>query len=587
MLRKSKHFYSFWQLVAPLRLSTLRQDYFNNSGVDDFLCNEFCTMAETIRGDDSSFIAESAALPDWVKFSDEDTVVSKSRDDDFVPPSISYWIENPEIRDHETDIKSIVNDIVESDVNKISKVLKNQFKSTDEVMDKLNCSDFNISEGLVEQILKRFSCEWIPAFGLFKWAEFRGGMTHSPDLYNLMVDNLGKAKKFHLMWELVEEMNKLEGYVTLDTMTKVMRRLAKAGKYQDAIEAFKKMELFGVDRDITAMNLLMDALVKQGSVEYAEKVLLEFKDQISPTLQTWNVLVHGWCKARQISKAKKTVDVMKNHGFSSDMITYTNFIEAYCREKDFRKVDATLEEMQKNGCHPSIVTYTIIMNALGRAKEINKALEIYEKMKQNGCSPDASFYSCFIFALSKAGRLKDSYDVFEDMSKQGVAPDVLTYNTLITIAAQHLHEERALKLLKTMEESGCKPDLNTYAPLLKMCCRLKRMKVLSFLLNHMFKNDVSIDLGMYSLLVRGLCRNGKHEHACSYFEESVLKGFVPMDCMYKNLAEELEKRGKHKEKERVEELMLQAKQQGYEDFSMPMVKIQGESLHACNQNVFQ
>lgn len=565
MLRKSKHIYSIWQLRTPLRLSTFRQDHFNNSGVNDFSFNGFCTMAETIRGDGSYFISESAALPDWVKFFDEDTVVSKSQDDDFVPPSISYWIKNPEVRDQETDIKGIVNDIVESDVDKISKVLKNQFKSPDEVMEKLNCCDYNISEGLIEQLLTRFSFEWIPAYGLFKWAKFWGGMTHSPDLYNLMVDNLGKTKKFNLMWELVGEMNKLEGYVTLDTMTKVMRRLAKAGKYEDAIEAFRKMELFGVDKDTTAMNILIDALIKHGSVEHAENILLEFKDCIRPTLQTWNMLVHGWCKARQISKAKKTIDVMKTQGFSPDMITYTNFIEAYCREKDFRKVDATLEEMQKNGCRPSVVTYTIIMNALGKAKEINKALEIYEKMKQHGCSPDASFYSCFIIALSKAGRLKDSYDVFKDMSKQGVAPDVLTYNTLITIASQHLHEERALKLLKIMEENRCKPDLNTYAPLLKMCCRQKRMKILSFLLSHMFKNDVSIDLGTYSLLVRGLSRNGKLEYACSYFEESVLKGFVPMDCMYKNLVEELEKRGMLKEKARIEELMLQAKRQGYGD----------------------
>ncbi|KAK6122689.1 hypothetical protein DH2020_043573 [Rehmannia glutinosa] len=477
MLSKSKHFYclSGWQ--ARLCLNSYRQDYCNYiSRVNALLHNAFCTVAEPLKPNDT----ESPELPNWVKLSGKDTGTRKPEDDDFVPPSVSYWIENHKFRHQDVDMKSIVNDIVESDIDKISKILKNNFKSLDSVLKALDGCDVHLSESLVEQVLRRFSNEWIPAFRFFKWAESQNGIKHSPDLYNLMVDNLGKTRKFEIMWELVEEMKMFENYVTLDTMTKIMRRLAKAGKYEDAIDAFEKMELFGVDKDITAMNRLIDALVKQGSVEHAERSYFKFKEHIRPSSQTYNVLVHGWCKTRQIDKAKKTVDEMKANGFRPDSVTYTSFIEAYCREKDFRKVDDTLEEMEKDGFRPGVVTYTIMMNAFAKAKEITKALDIYEQMKKNNCSPDVSFYNVFISALSRAGRLKDSNAVFEDMSKQGVTPNVSTYNTLIYIAANNLQEEKALSLLMKMEENKCKPDIDTYAPLLKMCCRLKRMKVLSF-----------------------------------------------------------------------------------------------------------
>lgn len=562
ILSKSKHFYCLLQRQAPFCLKNIcEKDCANNiNGVSCPLDNAFCTVAEPLKANISPTVDESPELPGWVKFSGKDTAAKKLKDDDFVPPSVSYWIENHKIDVQDIDMKSIVNDIVEADIDKISKILKNQFKSPDLVAKALDGCDIDLSKSLVEQVLRRFSCEWIPAFGFFKWAELHKGITHSPDLYNLMVDNLGKTKKFEIMWELVEEMKKLKGYVTLDTMAKIMRRFAKAGKYEDAIEAFEKLELFGVNKDITAMNMLMDALVKHGSVEHAERVYFEFKEHIPPTSQTYNVLVHGWCKTRQIDRARKTVDEMKKHGFCPDSVTYTSFIEAYCREKDFRKVDATLEDMQKNGFHPSVVAYTIMMTAFSKAKETDKALEVYEQMKQNNCSSDATFYSVFINALSQAGRLKDSDAVFEDMSKQGVAPAVATYNTLIFIAAKNLEEEKALNLLRKMEENQCKPDLNTYAPLLKMCCILKRMKVLSFLLNHMFKNDVSIDLGTYSLLVSRLCRNGKLDRACYFFEEMVLKGFVPRDSTYEILIKELEKKGMHKEKQHVEELMSLTKE---------------------------
>uniref|UniRef100_A0A5B7B8L1 PROP1-like PPR domain-containing protein n=1 Tax=Davidia involucrata TaxID=16924 RepID=A0A5B7B8L1_DAVIN len=552
MLSKSKHF----KVFLDSRSRT------NMNGVHSFLCNSLCNMAESPIVDNSLNTAESPELPGWVKFSEKENPVMENSEDDFVLPAISYWVENHKLQDQKVDLKCVVSDTIDSDVDKISKILRNPFQSLDVVLQALNGCSFNVSETLVEKLLKRFRNNWIAAFGFFKWANLQMGFKHTPDSYNSMVDILGKSRKFDLMWELVEEMDQLGGYITLVTMSKVMRRLARSGRYKDAIEAFGRMERFGMKKEVEAMNVLMDALVKENSVEHAQDVYLEFKNYIPPNSHTFNVLIHGWSKARQLDKARKTLEEMENHGFRPDVISYTCFIEAYSREKDFRKVDAILEEMQQKGCPPNVVTYTIVMHALGKAKQINEALEIYEKMKQNGCIPDSSFYNSLIYILSNSGRLKDAHDVFEDMSNHGVTPDVLTYNTMIATACKHSQEENALKLLQKMEDSHCKPSLDTYHSLLKMCCRMKRIKVLSFLLSHMFKSDVSIDLGTYSLLVHGLCKSGKLEHACSYFEEMVLKGFVPKDSTYKMMIEELEKKGMEKAKKGIEELMLQAKKQG-------------------------
>lgn len=277
---------------------------------------------------------------------------------------------------------------------------------------------------MVNQLLKRFSSDWIPAFGIFKWATTQGGVKLSADSYNLMVDILGKSSKFDLMWKLVEETDQLGGYVTFFTMTKVMRRLARAGRWEDVVQAFQGIDLFGVIKDVSAMNILIDALVKEKIVEKGQEVFMKLKDEIPPNSHTFNVLIHGWCKIRKLDEAQKTMEEMEKHGFYPDVVSYTCFIEAYCREKDFCKVDGILEEMQEKGCPPNVVTYTIVMHALGKAKETRQALEIYERMKHNGCVPDPAFYSSYIYILSNSGRLKDARNVFEDMLKQGVTPDV-------------------------------------------------------------------------------------------------------------------------------------------------------------------
>ncbi|KAH7844892.1 hypothetical protein Vadar_032736 [Vaccinium darrowii] len=529
------------------------------NGMYSFLCKSFCDVTESPKTDDSSTTTESPELPSWVKFLEKDNPLLVDQEDEFSLPTVSFWAGNHKIQGQTTDIKSIVSDIAETDIDRISKILKNQFRSPDDVMQALNGCNVNVSESLVGQILNRFSYDWIPALGFFKWAKSPMAFKFSADLYNSLVDILGKCRKFDLMWEVVEEMDRLgKGYFSLVTMTKVFRRLARAQRYKDAIETFRKIEQYGLRKDVEAMNSLMDALVKRNSVEHAQEVYLEYKDCVIPNTHTFNILLHGWCKSRQIEKGRDTMDEMKSHGFSPNVISYTCFVEYYCHEKDFRKVNEVLQEMEEKGCPPSTVTYTIVMHALGKAKEINEALKVYEKMAQRGCVPDCSFYNSLIYILSKAGRLKDAREAFDDMSKHGVSPDVVTYNTMMATACEHSQEDNALKLLWEMEKDGCKPNLRTYAPLLKMCCRKKRMKLLSFLLNHMFENDVSLELGTYSLLVHGLCNSGKLEHACVLYEAMVLRGFVSTDYTSEMLRKELEKMGMEKAKARIGELIVQA-----------------------------
>lgn len=497
---------------------------------------------------DSSTTSESPDIPSWVTNQNPETQTSE--DDDFVIPSLASWVEN------HPKVKHFLTEKPETQVDKLTKILKKPHASPDKVVQALNGYTLSVSSDLVEQLLKRFSNSWISAYGVFIWAKTQTGYRLTPELYNFMVDALGKAKRFDLMLDLVKEMNQIEGYVSLDTMLNVMRRLAKACRFSEAIEAFRRLEDYGVEKDVMALNGLMDALVKGDSVEHAYEIFVEFKEFVTLNSKSFNILVHGFCKARRLDDARKILNEMEDYGFKPCIVSYTSFIEAYCHEKDFRNVDAVLDEMKEKGCKPNTVTYTIVMHGRGKAGEVGKALEVYEKMKNDGCLPDSPFYSSLIFILSKAGRLKDSNEIFDDMKKQGVKPNVLSYNTMISSACRLSLEEKALGLLRRMEEDSCKPDISTYVPLLKMCCRKKRMKVLNFLLSHMLNNDVSIDHATYTALIRGLCNSGKLEQACAFFEEMVLKGMEPKNFIRKMLLEKLEKENMTEAKQKAQDLML-------------------------------
>ncbi|CAA7399157.1 unnamed protein product [Spirodela intermedia] len=433
--------------------------------------------------------------------------------------------------------------------------------SVEEVFRALDGCSISVSAHLVNKILRRFANDWVSAYGFFKWvATTQSCYEHCSDSFDLMVDILGKSKQFDAMWGLVEEMGH-EKLVSLATMSKVMRRLSGAGRWKDAIETFHKIEKIGLEKDTMAMNVLLDTLCKERSAMRARDFFFEVRESIPPDATTFNILIHGWCKARKLEEARWTMEDMRESRFIPCVITYTSLIEAYCMDKNFRAVNATLEEMKSNGCSPNVITYTIVMHSLGKAKETQEALRVYEMMKRDGCVPDTSFYNSLIYILGSGGQLRDALSIYEEMHRNGSPPNVITYNTLISSACVHSQEEKALSLLLKMEESSCKPDIRTYSPLLKYCCRRKRTQLLYFLLGDMLKKDISIDLGTYTLLVQGLCRNGKLHQSCSFFEKMVLKGFIPWEHTYEMLLKELERKKLNEEKEIIIKLMARAVEQ--------------------------
>ncbi|KAL5987504.1 hypothetical protein ACLOJK_035252 [Asimina triloba] len=446
----------------------------------DVLFNGFCSLNE------------SSELPNWVKAA---SAVEDSGADDFVLPTtaVAAPMNDGSVTSLSNGAPFPPSKIMDTDdVDKVSNFLKKKnYTCPDAVIRALESFSIHVSNAFLDKMVKRFSNDWVPAFGFFKWAGMQFGYRHTAENYDAMVDVLGKCKQFSKMWLLVEEMVGYGGLVSLETLAKVMRRLAGAGRWIEAVETFHQIENFGVRKDTLAMNVLLDTLCKERSTEHAREVFLELRSSIPPDAHSFNILIHGWCKARRMEEARLVMKEMEECGFHPCVISYTSLVETYCSDKNFRKVNDILDEMQKKGCSPNIITYTIVMHSFGKAKLTQEALEIVEKMKKNGCKPDAPFYNSLIYILGKAGRFKHASDVFKSMSESGISPNAMTYNTMITYACEHSQEENALRLLQSMEESSCRPDIRTYTPLLKMFCRRKRMKVLHYLLRHMFDNDNS------------------------------------------------------------------------------------------------
>ncbi|XP_057949495.1 pentatricopeptide repeat-containing protein At3g04130, mitochondrial [Malania oleifera] len=438
--------------------------------------------------------------------------------------------------------------------------------SEDEVVHSLlhdqACNNMPISHTLIDKLLRRFKDDWKSALGVFRWAEAQSNYKHTPEAYDLMVDILGKMKQMDKMRALLEEMRSGR-LVMLSTIAKVMRRLAGAGNWEDAVRIFDELGTFGLDKNTESMNLLLDTLCKENKVEQARAIFLELKTHILPNSHTFNIFIHGWCKVNRVDEAHWTIQEMKGHGCRPCVISYSTIIQSYCCFYNFNKVYELLDEMQTQGCPPNVVTYTTIMCSLAKSEQFEEALQLADRMKSVGCKPDTLYYNCLIHTLGRAGRLQDAVHVFDvEMPKNGVAPNTSTYNSIIAMFCHRAKEQKALNVLKEMEDSAlCRPDVQTYYPLLKSC--FKRGKTddsLSRLLNDMVnKHHLSLDLSTYTLLIHGLCRANKCEWAYHLFEEMISQEITPRYQTCHFLLDEIKQKNMYDAADRVEAFMKQMK----------------------------
>lgn len=432
------------------------------------------------------------------------------------------------------------------------------------LVDDIECNKVQISHGLVTGLLHRFQDDWKSAIGVFRWVETCQGYRPLPEQYEKLVDILGKMKQMDKMKSLVEETCE-NHHVSLNTIAKMMRRLAGAGEWKEAVKIFDEIEKFGFEKNTESMNLLLDTLCKERKVEQARGIFLELKSYIAPNLNTYNIFINGWCKIKRVEEAQWTIEEMKGCGFRPCVISYSIIIRFYCSENKFHRVHELLDEMEAQGCPPNVVTFTTVMHSFTKSGYIDEALQIAEKMKEVGCKIDTQFCNALIHTLGIAGNVEEALNVFtKEMPRDGINPNTSTFNSMIAMFCHHKQEQRALEYLGILEQSPyCKPDVQSFYPLLKLYFRDgKTYKCMNLLDDMVKKHHLCLDLATYTLLIHGFCRGNKCERAYQLFKEMIGQNIKARYLTCSLLLKEMKGKGMHEAAEKIEDFMKKMKVPG-------------------------
>ncbi|ONI11768.1 hypothetical protein PRUPE_4G124200 [Prunus persica] len=474
----------------------------------------------------------------------------------------------------------------------------------------------NHMESALEPVVPKLSSEIVSyvireqtnprlVFRFFIWATKRMRLC-SRMSQSSVIDMLVRDDAFELYWRTLEQLRDCGLPIGSAAFAVLINGYAKLDMAEKAVETFGRMKDFNCKPNAFAYNAILYVMVRKELFLLALAVYNQMlKSNHSPSRNTYDILMNGFCKTRQTQDALQMFDEMTQRGsigeayallrsFERDgyvlgLNGYTCLIHGLFIAGRFDEAHGWYSKMIKKGIKPDIVLCTIIIRGLSDAGRVKDALNFLNEMNERGLVPDAYCYNAVIKGFCDLGLLDEARSLHLDISKLDCFPNACTYTILICGMCKNGLVGEAQQIFNEMEKLGCVPSVVTFNALIDGLCKASKLEEAHLLfykmeigrnpslflrlsqgsnritdsaslqtkveqlcelglilkayklLTQLADSGVTPDIITYNILINGFCKAGNINGAFKLFKNMQLKGLSPDSITYGTLIDGLQR----------------------------------------------
>ncbi|KAL5699054.1 hypothetical protein ACHQM5_030008 [Ranunculus cassubicifolius] len=412
----------------------------------------------------------------------------------------------------------------------------NSSESTQNLKQSLKSTQINLTNDIIDGVLKRVRFSHAnPMYALefFNYTAKRWEFYHTAYSYDTMLYILGRNRKFDQVWEVLIDMRRKDrSLITPRTVQIVLARIAKVCSVKKTVESFRKFKKLVLEFDTSCFNGLLRTLAQEKSMSDARNVYHSLKREFKANVQTYNILLSGW---KSCEEAEGFFQEMLELGVKPDIVSYNCLVDVYCKGREVDKALKVMEKMRDEEITPDVYTYTSIIGGLGLVGQPDKARDVLTEMREYGCIPDAAAYNAVIRNFCIAKRLGDAYNMMDEMSRKGLTPNATTYNLLFRVFYWANDYKSSWSLYRRMMDVVCLPNTQSCMFLIRLFKKNEKVEMALVLWNDMVEKGFGSYILVSDVLFDLLCDMGKLDEAEKCFCQMVEKGHKPSSVSFRRI----------------------------------------------------
>ncbi|KAH9620500.1 hypothetical protein KSS87_012781 [Heliosperma pusillum] len=308
-----------------------------------------------------------------------------------------------------------------------------------------------LSRSEVDQVLLslRIRKRFVKAMQLSEWLERRDDFDFSEQDYASRIGLIAKLrglKKAEMYIETIPESFREEV-----VYRSLLKNFVSAKLVDNSEQWFIKMKNLGFPITVSTYNQMLLLYKKTDKRKIADLVLMMEKENIKPSIFTYQMLIDTKGHSKDIQGMELIVETMKAEGIEPDLqvqaVLAWHYVTAGLREK----AEEVLNDMEgKDLMTTRILCPTVlhIYATLRKPEEVERIWKLVEPMPRQ-----ADFFAA-ITAWGKLKNIEKSEAIFDKMIKTYKNPSTKHYSIMLRVYAENKMFSKGRELLKRMTEAN-------------------------------------------------------------------------------------------------------------------------------------